>query len=182
MRSVLAIDPGKGALGWAFGRGQELLACGLSRRPAKCTLSLGALARLHAREVYQAITPEIVFFNPTCNGDRAPDAVVVELMASYAFSEQKGDQNDLIALATIGGQVAGQWPNAYHLYVKPSEWMGGSGVPEHITAKRVNQELARRGCAEPLAQGLKNVGRAKSLMHNVYDAVGIWLYATKEEA
>lgn len=168
MRVTLAIDPGKGALGWAFGHGQTLVACGLSRRPAKCTLSLGGVAALHAERIRCEIHKP---------GMARPTDVVVELMASYAFGEQKGDQNDLIELAVIGGEVAGRYPSAQHIYVKPYEWKGQT--PKDISARRTEKELARRGCIEPLEQGLESLGRAQKLAHNVYDAVGIWLYATK---
>lgn len=166
MKTVLAIDPGKGALGWAFGRGQSLVACGLSRRPTKTRLSLGDLASFHAFNVRLHLE------------GLEPTIVVCELMASYSVGSQKGDQNDLIELATIGAQVAGQWTSAECIYVKPSEWMGGSGVPEHVTARRVDRELVVRGCHASLLGALERV--PKSLRHNVYDAVGIWIHATKD--
>jgi len=158
----LAIDPGKDALGWALGGGRLLLMCGMSRRPRDFAGGLGALAQLHAKNVRDGIC------------QISPDVIVVELMQSYAFGSQKGDQNDLLELCTIGAQAAGQWPGAEHRYVRPAEWKGQT--PKEISAARTEKELSKRGCLETL-----NVARfPKTLRHNVYDAVGIWIYATKD--
>lgn len=161
MKSFLAIDPGKNCTGWAYFEGRKLVDCGMSVRTPK-QRTLGDISKNHADVVSDLVAP--------------PDVVCVELMQSYAFDSQKGDQNDLIALATIGGQIAGRFPHARSVYVTPATWKGQ--VPKHIMARRIERGLVERECLH----ALRLDRYAASLRHNVLDAVGIGLYITNLEA
>ncbi len=95
-----------------------------------------------------------------------PDRVVIELPQVYARSKSKGDPNDLIAVAVVVGALTACLKNAE--LIKPRVWKGT--VDKSVFLKRILGKL------EPGELALLPK-LAKSLVHNVQDAVGIGLFA-----
>jgi hypothetical protein len=101
-------------------------------------------------------------------------AVALERMQVYDDTPPKY-ANDLITLSLMAGRVTGFFLGAgYNIAIKeylPREWKGG--VPKEIMTNRIKGMLTQkeRDCIEE--------PRAKSLMHNVYDGVGIGIFHTR---
>ena len=93
--------------------------------------------------------------------------IVVELPQVYRRG--KGDSNDLIALAFAAGLIVGEL-RGYAKIIKysPATWKGQ--VPKTIMIERIKQGLSDK------EHDRVNLPTAKSLAHNVWDAVGIGLY------
>jgi hypothetical protein len=94
-------------------------------------------------------------------------AIVLERPQVYVRSRAKGDPNDLITLALAAGAIAGQF-NVQVIEYRPAEWKGQ--VPKEIMIDRIRETL---DADERAAVELPN---ARSLAHNVWDAVGIGLH------
>ena len=98
------------------------------------------------------------------------DTLLIEKPKVYDTAHQIGDQRDLINLSIVVGEIlyalAPQTKAA--LLVEPWEWK--NQTPKHISEKRTRKAL--------LAEETKMVvlPSAKSLHHNVWDAVGIGLW------
>lgn len=161
MSSLLSLDPGKNALGWAyFGAAGLLYACGVVRA-GEHEKNIALVARL----VIEAVRVAISTFPPA-------ERLVTEQMFVYP-GPQKIDLNDLIALSFIsgGGHILVA-PHAELTLVTPSAWKGQ--VPKPIMQKRIEAKLSplERQMAVASLQGV-----APSLQHNGWDAVGIGLNA-----
>lgn len=96
--------------------------------------------------------------------------LIVEVPRIYPAAQQKGDQNDLIAVAGVAYACAGAFgwipfENVQQVY--PREWKGT--IDADTTIARVKERLAA-GDAVPDAC-------PESLEHNVYDAIGIGLWS-----
>lgn len=96
-----------------------------------------------------------------------PDVYVVEVPQVYRFGKSKGDPDDLIQLAGVGGAIGArlQALEAHGYY--PRQWKGQ--VPKDVMAARIESYLN--------AAELSAIAKcAPSLRHNVLDAIGIGLY------
>lgn len=105
-------------------------------------------------------------------GARTEDRVTIaiEKPQVYARSRSKGDPNDLINLAGVVGAITellGRSFDAKVVAYLPAEHKGN--VPKEVTADRMFQRLT------DMEKG-RLVLPAKSLQHNVFDAVWIGLY------
>lgn len=168
---ILAIDPGKNALGWAFfGDAGYLYAAGVVRSAAASTPGgddTAEVARYLMRQLLAAITP---LPSPV-------RSLVVEKMKIYPGPQQKGDQNDLIDLAYISGGVhmlPPVWNAERVTLVHPHAWKGQ--VPKNIMQERIERSLTElevklvRATLQTTPEGLR---------HNGWDAVGIGLWAQR---
>lgn len=97
-----------------------------------------------------------------------PDYLVVEGQQVYRFGGS--DPNDLLPLAFLAGCVAGRMSRSPLVMPKPREWKGS--LKKEVFAARIVDALAP---AEKAV--LDSVKCAKSLKHNVIDAVGLGLWA-----
>lgn len=154
MTVLLSIDPGRRTLGWASYRGGRLEEAGLAIADRDDLPTA-------ARELAAAV--------------RVPaglERVVIERMRIYPGPQQRGDQNDLLDLAFVGGFLAGRVVPVRVELVTAHEWKGT--VPKDVMHRRIDEALdAAEGTT--LGKCLERV--AKSLRHNVKDAVGIGLHA-----
>lgn len=101
--------------------------------------------------------------------------LVVEIPQVYQRAHSKGDPNDLIQLAGVAGAIVGRLSGAPNMLGPlPAEWKGQ--VPKEIHHARVRAALT--------ADELTRVAlpSAKSLAHNVWDAValGLWYVRAKK--
>ena len=93
------------------------------------------------------------------------ESVIVEFPRIYpSAAQQKGDLNDLLDLAAVGGAIASRRVTET---VFPSDWKGN--VPKEVMTERIRRALTD----EERARIEKCPA---SLMHNVLDAVGIGLH------
>ena len=85
----------------------------------------------------------------------------VEWPQVYRAGRSKGDPNDLLLVAGVAGALGFN-------SVLPAEWKGQ--LPKEVVMQRVKAALSyyELGCVEL---------PAKSLQHNVWDAIGIGLFA-----
>ena len=93
--------------------------------------------------------------------------LVIELPQVYVASRSKGDPNDLILLAGLVGSFAHRFAAGGYTLIKPAQWKGQT--PKAITEERARKRLT----PEELAR--VQFPKAKSLRHNVWDAIGIGL-------
>ena len=97
----------------------------------------------------------------------SPKTVVIEIPRVYPAAQQKGDQNDLIPLAGVGGLVCGMFPVADLVSYYPRDWKGT--VDADAMIERIKKRLS--------ATELNDVHLPiESLAHNVWDAIGIGLH------
>lgn len=100
------------------------------------------------------------------------DRLIIEFPRVYRAAQQKGDQNDLLQLARAVGRVEEAALEACGLtpeLVAPRDWKGtlnGDDMVERIKGRLHAYERVR-----------VKLPSAASLAHNVYDGVGIGLWA-----
>jgi hypothetical protein len=97
--------------------------------------------------------------------DCKTNLVIVEKPQIYPRA--KGDPNDLIDLAVVVGQVI-SFANDYTTY-KPREWKGQ--VPKDVMVNRIKSKLSTKEISH-ISPRIRT-----SKLHNVYDAIGIGLFA-----
>lgn len=157
---LIAIDPGRNA-GWAAidGSTLHLVGCGLVRDDGRSDTDRGlALAR--------GIREALVARSLPVDGL----AIVVERMAAYGAS----DPNDLIGVTLSSGIAAGNLATDKVEAVPARAWKGNA--PKSITQRRTAALLTD---AERALVGHELGGEPKSLHHNVWDAIGIAMYAIR---
>lgn len=157
MTSLLAIDPGLRTTGWAcFSECPQgtwaLFDVGLSR----CTSRVFSdVLKVHDRQV-----PRL-----------ADGRVVVEKMQIYDITKSKADPEDLVNLSILGGHLAQHGREA--TFVEPRTWKGQR--PKNAMLPLLKKYLSE---IEFLVMESKLAPiRAKSLLHNAHEAVGIGLWA-----
>lgn len=171
---ILAIDPGVRGCGVALFRPlNSPVAPGRLHTAAYVKGSKDAERAASWREMARAVDrwseDKLVY-----NGATEVTQIVVELPRVYQGSKQKGDPNDLIELAAVVGALC-MWIGGAdgvdevpaRVYY-PYEWKGM--VPKQIHHERAK---ARLDAAEMAAVELPS---AKSLQHNVWDAVALALH------
>lgn len=104
-------------------------------------------------------------------GFPAPSLVLVEMPRVYPVSRQKGDPNDLLALARVVGRLQENFlaHAAEVRLVEPRTWKGT------LAKEAMTQRIRGRLYPEELA--VVASARAGRLEHNVVDAVGLGLHA-----
>lgn len=160
MSRLIAIDPGVRMCGYAIFNKRKLAEAGIVRTKYDNLYSqVFVLTNLLSNEIIYS-KPCVEPFNN----------FVIELPVVYDKKQQKGDPNDLIRLAFVAGAITrglcgSHFPRA--LTPTPREWKG-------TLKKEIHHERIKRACpeAEPIA--LKT---AKTYRHNVYDAIGLGLWA-----
>lgn len=161
---ILSIDPGIrgcGAAVWLDGR---LVACAYVPNPAKKGGDMPEV-RSMADAVYEWARGQI-------NHTETFAEVVVEFPQVYfgAGKVKKGaDTNDLLTLAAVDGAIATRFPLASVGSYKPAEWK--RQMNESVTTARVESRLDSVESA--VYERAKS--KAKSLAHNMVDAVGVGL-------
>lgn len=172
--TLLAVDPGLNATGWStwarVGDSHQLLAAGLVQMPASW--------RLHtvtdrSVEIARQVLGHAQLVTGSASVQAIANATVIELPQQYAVTKgTKGDPNDLIDLAALCGTIAGalQINGSRVAYVRPREWKGQT--PKDCTEERARARL------QPSELARVQLPKAESLQHNVWDAVGIGLWAT----
>lgn len=152
----LSVDPGLRVSGYAIWLGNTLQSAGLA------TDSKTLMGPMAWREMASALL--LIVLN------KRIDNLFIEIPQVYTASRSKGDPNDLIQIAGVAGAITSAIysPMSTAYGVKPREWKGC--VEKSVTENRVRKKLSN---AE-----LKTIKfpTAKSLHHNVFDAIGIGLY------
>lgn len=168
---LLAVDPGKNALGWAYySPGGILMATGVVRADHVAAGVGGAAVTDVARHVLNELELLLGTFEPAAG-------LVVEQMQVYRGPQQKGDPNDLIELSYISGGVH-RLPvvrrDAEHLLVVPHDWKGQA--KKDVMQTRIRESLTDLE-RQLFAVSVQAV--PASLQHNAWDAVGLGLWALK---
>jgi len=174
MNMLVSIDPGLHATGvaiWGW--------------PAAGPVLLHAFLVKHGDEpegqnwvgMASAIWAEVELW---IGGTRPVSTVVIEKPQVYVASRSKGDPNDLITIAAVVGAVVMRawWGHPLHrpalVVYKPAEWKGQVPKPKpgetYIIEERVRAKLSEEERARVA------LPTAKSLHHNVFDAVGLGLH------
>jgi len=99
------------------------------------------------------------------------ERLVVEWPKVYQGSKQKGDPADLLPLAAIDACLCLLFPRAHHVIYTPQEWKGT--VDGDVMTERIKARLTASETAELTA----NLKCPKHLQHNVYDGIGLGLFA-----
>lgn len=155
---LIAIDPGRNA-GWAaINRDLVLVGCGLVRDDSRSDTDRGVAI---ARGIREALVARSLPVDGL--------AIVVERMASYGSA----DANDLIGVSLSSGIAAGRLSDRVEA-VPARVWKGNA--PKGITQRRTAALLTE---SELDLVGRELAGEPKGLHHNVWDAIGIALHATR---
>lgn len=162
--TLLSVDPGIRGCGAALFRAGELVACAYVKNPMKSGSGPAECASMVCAVCICGML-DLVIIN----------VLVVEWPQVYqrGGGRTRGDANDLLGLAGVGGGLAARFWEADTKVrsVSPSEWKGQ--VPKDAIALRVESRLSE---AERVAYDAGVTAVAPSLRHNVSDAVGIGLW------
>lgn len=153
-QNVLAVDPGLRACGVAEFR------AGLLRRAAYVESSGESCG-----EMASAVR---AWYGLGGSDGAGAERAIVELPRVYGRGG-KGDSNDLVNLATVCGALCVALTELSPSFVYPGQWKGE--VPKEVMMRRI---IGRLSPEELAAVALP---RARGLQHNVFDAVGIGLWA-----
>ena len=152
---MLCVDPGLRGCGVAEFLGGTLVRAAY----VKNTLASGRGYKAHAgmsQEIYYWVGAPVV------------DLFLIEMPRIYpGLAQQKGDPNDLLDIAGVGGAIAGIFEEYGIESVFPSDWKGQ--VPADMMTERIKRALTQ----EEKAKAEKC---AASLAHNMWDACGIGLH------
>lgn len=158
---TIAVDPGTRhvAVAWGFRVGGSLTGAQLIRSTA-----VGDGIAERAQNMALQIATLV-------GSSNTPRRLVLELPRSYEAAQQKGSQNDLIDLAVVVGAIIGALhlaPGSICYTVAPRDWKGTLSKEKFIETRILPRlepyEFSR---IEKLP---------KSLLHNVHDAVGLFLH------
>jgi len=153
MSKLLAVDPGVRGCGVAFFNGDILLNATYIENPFFTGSRVREAVHLaHAVSTW-AFTKGLYF------------DLAVEVPRVYPAARQKGDQNDLIAVAGVAFAVGAKTAGFITTYY-PREWKGT--IDPDAMIERIKGRLSP-------AEKHRILTVKKSLMHNVYDAIGIGL-------
>lgn len=168
---MLGVDPGKNALGWGYhGSAGFLVAGGVVRYESSGAPGGDQLADI-ARFLMRALYRDLAHLPPS-------NTLIVERMKIYPGPQQKGDQNDLLDLAYIGGGVhllPVVSPDAVILTPTAHEWKGQL-TKEMFLASRIKPNLS------PIELQLAEVSLQStpaSLRHNGWDGMALPMWAGK---
>jgi hypothetical protein len=162
--NLLAVDPGLNATGWArFERG-TLVACGL------LTASHTETVANRARRMHSGLAGVVAHASPLL--------LLVEKPQVYPQRKQRGDPNDLIALAVVAGALLTSMPNTDVALISPRQWKGTIPKERKLTDYLVHTRILKVLCAgERRVYDYALAQHPESLRHNIADAVGIGLWA-----
>lgn len=177
MKQIVAVDPGLTACGVALFNEHGYLT-----HAELAVNEVGTNADLPAR--WEGAALAVAETIARCSSDAFPlvaagRLLVVEMPKVYPAARQKGDQNDLMNLA---GAVASLFALVHHAnrrLLYPRDWKGTLDPDEMIEriAGKSNPDGQRvGGRLFPLEHLAVRLPSAKSLQHNVWDAVGIGLH------
>jgi hypothetical protein len=153
--SVLAVDPGKEHAGVALGIGGSLKACALIQPEPANPYNVGKhtafwSARLHPGRL---------------------DLVICEGQQIYRGVQGK-DPNDLLDLTYVTGAVHARVHADRKTLVLPRVWTGK--IPKEVRLRRVLAALK-----PDEIKLVEDLNLSKAMVHNVIDAIGIYLFATE---
>lgn len=163
---LLAIDPGIRGVGAALFLDGKLCAAKYVRNPVKKGNDFNAVMGV-ADEVRDVAAVWGLEHDPMA---LRPFRAVLEYPQVYTASKSKGDNNDLLPLAAVDGAIVALL-GAPATRVLPREWKGT------ITKEAVEHRVISRLGPEEILVASAAFRDAKSLAHNVVDAVGIGLHA-----
>lgn len=141
------IDPGSRVAGAALFEGKELVAAWLSE---------GTRWEETADNIFKTLTETVNI--------EAIQTVIIERMQIYD-STPLAHANDCITLSLMAGRVTGMLPGCDVVAYVPKAWKGGA--PKKIMTERIKSLMSEVEHSRVVPC------KKKSLMHNVYDAVGI---------
>jgi len=159
---LLAIDPGVKTVGWCVFNEGRYIGSGLAR-------PYNNLTTLSAMEESIKIIHEK--WEEFLSGTIRPEVLVIERPQVYQQQFLKGDPNDLIPLAIIGGAIWNNMKPKEVVFPQPKQWKGQ--VPKDVMTERTIKQLTKQE-QELLKDDVTRI--PSSLRHNVYDAIGIALW------
>ncbi len=158
--SLIAIDPGINGAGIAAFEGQDLTWATYVANNIGNKVNVLARARALSERLVQAV--------PSRLAHTGPCVIVCEFPQIYTWGKGKGDPNDLLPLAAVlGGFVALQHA-AEIVVVSPHAWKGN--IDGDVMVERIQERVT------PYEKARVLLPSAKSLQHNVWDAIGIGLH------
>ena len=161
-----SIDPGLNLCGVAVWNDETLVHAKLVKTQAR-----KGGASLSDRIFWMAKAVERYLLRPHAEPVPPVMTLIIELPQTYGGRAAKGDTNDLIHLAAVVGALVHLAPRVQ--LVRPREWKGN--VPGDIFVERTKKKLT-------LEQVSKIDLPAKSLEHNVYDAVALGLWKNEKKS
>src|SRR5688572_13296874 len=152
---LTSIDPGDWA-GFGFWADKVLVACGKFTEPDYVVSGKG-------NPSLERVFP-LTFRGPcACERPRI-----------YPQGKQEANPDTIITLSITAGRLTQRWDKDQIGWFHPREWKGN--VPQPILETRIIEALTEAE-ALILYESIKDI--APSYRHNVFDAVGIGLYALK---
>lgn len=154
--TLLAVDPGVHACGCALFRDGKLVAAEYVREEGENPL---------------AVVDNVIGW---CVDYSFLDKIVIEIPQVYA-GPRANDPNDLIQVALVAGAI-GALANSDTCFVHPREWKGQLPKPKRASDPYI---VAERAAKKLSTEELERVSlpSAKGLQHNVWDAIGLGLWA-----
>jgi len=161
MTDTLAVDPGIRGCGVALFIEGKLLEATYIKNPVKKGNDPEVSANM-AYEVFAWYCTQIEKF-PVIDIE-----LLLEKQQTYGGKAARGDANDLFPLAAINGALVAYIKSRRTISYFPREWKGN--VNADIMIERIKSRLTTEEMSTVMLTS------AKSLHHNIWDAVGIGLY------
>lgn len=162
---IVAVDPGIAGCGVALAVEGKIHHARYVRNPAGAGRSQAARCAYMARKV--GLTARSWVSTIPFNFCVQPQRVVLEWPQVRAAGKGRGDPNDLLFLAGVDAAIGAELFPWDARCVVPREWKGT--IPPDVLISRVQDRLSEEERARVILP-------AKSLAHNVWDAVGIALW------
>lgn len=164
MRTLLAVDPGIRGAGVAFFVDEVLVESAYVKSAVK-TGNTAAECRAMA-EAIEAWASAYAW--------AGLNEIALEWPRVYATrireGKSKADPNDLLALCGVDAAIATMYPGAKVTCYAPSDWKG------QLTKEACHARIRSRLSPAEIVVGIDAGAAAKSLAHNMWDAVGIALH------
>lgn len=101
--------------------------------------------------------------------DEDPGVLAFEWPQVYRAGKLKGDPNDLLPLVHLAGVLVGLWRGTVPTAYRPHDWK--QTMTKEVCRKRIEARLTPSE-----HRAVEKTECAPSLMHNVWDAVGIGMH------
>jgi len=177
-RAILSVDPGIQKSGWAIFVDNLLTACGVAR--FQISIKNDKLFKEDTKRLLaiRQITAKIAAAWEQVMGVMVqPNKMIIEQPEIYNHASRKGDPNDLMPLAILGGVLWERMAPNQIIFVKPKLWKGQ--VPKEVMTKRTHAELSQR--EQNIAiDSFRDL--PKDAYHDGYDAIGIGRWYIKKES
>lgn len=173
MSMLLAVDPGIRGCGVALFGDARLVACAYVKNVARKGSGPWECAQMAEAVIRWAVSCQAPY-SRLLDDEKLILGLEQPQIYARGGGRTKGDPNQLLALAGIGGALAARFPVAQVQHVVPHAWKGT--IPKGKENEIIRGRVESRLFVEERVPYEEGIGIARSIAHNVVDAVALGLY------